>query len=428
MKSNTTSTNIELNFFQRLMWYWSQHIAYNAIHIVQLKKTLDINEWKTRTLKVLHQIGLGHPSVRDDGHVQWLPLETLTISRPQTSLSDTITHELNRPFKSDECPLRFFIVENDTHYDVGITYNHWIADAYAIRKLLQCITEEPPTPISLTLNAPRFQSLFKAHLGLLPRTLWLRKSLSAMRLFYRAYRPPLGNPLNFHSQYVVETIPSELLQQIKHHAKQKKVTVNDLFCAIIAQLMGDWSAPLRYRKKRRRNRVAIGNIVDIRHAANVSLAHTFSQYLSSYAVVLDAPETKPINTLIEQVATYTTKIKQATTLVRHHYHFETALRYFGNHPRRKMLFFYKHAPLAAGISNVNIDEPWEGALNYWRVSPTGPLAPLVFSLTTFDNTLTVCLAYRTSAMDEKIAKTLCGQFCEQLQALLQSCRSIKTGP
>ena len=57
--------------------------------------------------------------------------------------------------------------------------------------------------------------------------------------------------------------------------------------------------------------------------------------------------------------------------------------------RDKMVEFYrKRMPLAGGISNVNLNRSWAGEfhpeplLDYIRVSPTGPLMPLVFTPTT----------------------------------------------
>ena len=49
-------------------------------------------------------------------------------------------------------------------------------------------------------------------------------------------------------------------------------------------------------------------------------------------------------------------------------------------------------PLAAGISNVNLNRSWAAAyhpaplLDYLRVTPTGPMLPLVFTTTTIGRT------------------------------------------
>jgi hypothetical protein len=71
----------------------------------------------------------------------------------------------------------------------------------------------------------------------------------------------------------------------------------------------------------------------------------------------------------------------------------------------------------AGISNVNMTGSWvdppassdertdERAngrpipqiLDYPRISPTGPLIPLVFTLTTIRGRLSLCVTYRTQA-------------------------------
>jgi len=55
--------------------------------------------------------------------------------------------------------------------------------------------------------------------------------------------------------------------------------------------------------------------------------------------------------------------------------------------RKKVIEFYrKRVPLAGGISNVNLNRSWpvefhpDPLLDYIRVSPTGPMMPLVLSL------------------------------------------------
>jgi hypothetical protein len=86
-------------------------------------------------------------------------------------------------------------------------------------------------------------------------------------------------------------------------------------------------------------------------------------------------------------------------------------------PRFLASLLHKTVPVVAGISNVNMTGSWvdppassdertdERAngrpipqiLDYLRISPTGPLIPLVFTLTTIRGRLSLCVTYRTQA-------------------------------
>src|SRR5205823_12743614 len=80
----------------------------------------------------------------------------------------------------------------------------------------------------------------------------------------------------------------------------------------------------------------------------------------------------------------------------------------------------------AGVSNVNLTGSWadqEGitlsgramVLDYFRISPAGPLAPLVFTLTTIRDRLSLCTTYRTTAFSQNQAEQIATELMERLQ-------------
>jgi hypothetical protein len=85
-------------------------------------------------------------------------------------------------------------------------------------------------------------------------------------------------------------------------------------------------------------------------------------------------------------------------------------------------------PLLAGISNVNMTGSWAdqevappdrpAVLDYFRVSPVGPLLPLVFTLTTLRDRLSLNVTYRKTAFTrdeaELIADDLVNRLCQPL--------------
>ncbi|MEI8197976.1 MAG: hypothetical protein WCI73_18945, partial [Phycisphaerae bacterium] len=110
-------------------------------------------------------------------------------------------------------------------------------------------------------------------------------------------------------------------------------------------------------------------------------------------------------------------------------------------PKGRALFFQKNVPLAAGISNVNMTSSWvdppattigtqDGntptpanfltgptVLDYIRISPTGPLLPLVFTLTTIGPRLSLCVTYRTTAFTDEQARAISREFVTRLEQL-----------
>lgn len=427
---------IHLNYFQQLMWRWSQQSAYNAIHIVEIKGECNLVSWEQAILATIKVLGLGLPQFLENGKVCFLESDHIVIQTPQSSLADYINQQLNLKFELNELPLRFFIIPQRNHYNLGITYNHWISDAYSIRLLLQQIvlryqgqTQDLPR---LILKSSSFESLYHQHFGTFSRALGLGELIYSVKLFYNAYRLTLNNKFDFHSLYVSETLSTETFTKLKAYCCQQHVSINDLFIAQLAQLMGRFSASSRYLKTRKRFRgqrdhIAISSIADIRHKANQPLDDVLGQYLSSYTVVISQPEKRSTEDILQEVHQYTRLIKQSSRLIRSLFNFKSALWFWDKHQQSQKgaVFFHKYAPICAGISNVNVRDEWLSqesgqkisVLDYWRVSPTGPLAPLVFSITTFRGQLTVCLAYRSTAVAKEIAATLCKSFCDELRRL-----------
>jgi hypothetical protein len=91
---------------------------------------------------------------------------------------------------------------------------------------------------------------------------------------------------------------------------------------------------------------------------------------------------------------------------------------------------HKTVPVVAGISNVNMTGSWvdladgrEGVpqvLDYLRISPTGPLIPLVFTLTTISNRLSLCITYRTQSFTEEEATRAADNFVKRLVAAVNA--------
>ena len=89
-------------------------------------------------------------------------------------------------------------------------------------------------------------------------------------------------------------------------------------------------------------------------------------------------------------------------------------------PQQRTDFYRKWMPLAAGISNINLNLSWAAAyhpaplLDYLRVTPTGPMLPLVFTTTTIGRKFHVALTRRSALVDDRSAALLISTFLRQL--------------
>lgn len=450
-----------LNTFQRLMRRWNHLGPYNAGQLMQIRGAPNLACWQAAVQSVLKETGLGIPQVHPkESYVTFTPVEQVTIEPSITPWQVYCNTQINRPFLPHELPLRFFISTMPENHFLGVIYDHWIADSRAMRELMsriqqryaQLIQAETPQNLTsvnggtgpnpanllppLTLETPTFQQLYGRYLGVIPRLTALRQSLHNFLAHRRAYRIHLDDPLDFHSSMIYRQLPVGLIDQVHHWAKAHQASVNDAFLVVLGQTMGAFTAPDRYKKRKRRwrlcrEKIGLGTIVDIRDLATQPLTNVFGLFLSSYTVVLQHPEQQSPTELIQTIAQNTRTIKANHTTVRGFAALESARRWWdlSKKPKWRALFFQKNIPLAAGISNVNMtqsppisiksasQERDPMVLDYLRISPTGPLLPLVFTLTTIGDRLSLCVTFRTTAFSHEQTLRIMDDFVTRLTKL-----------
>jgi hypothetical protein len=288
---------------------------------------------------------------------------------------------------------------------------------------------------ALTLEAPSFKKLFIRHAGTLPWLTAVRASLRNIWEHRNAYRLNLWFPLDFNSRFIYRQLPDGLIDRLYAFAKARGASVNDLFIALAGQSLGEFTAwdrlarpvkPLHFSRRR----IAIGTIVDIREAASEPLDRVFSLYLSSYTTLMDNPEQRPPGELTEEVAARTRDIKKRMGTIKSLWGLMVAKFWadFYRTPRFQATMLHKTVSVVAGLSNVNMTRSWvdtadtppEGkplVLDYLRISPTGPLIPLVFTLTTVRDRLSLCVTYRTASMHPEGASKIVDDFIGRLLAV-----------
>jgi hypothetical protein len=206
--------------------------------------------------------------------------------------------------------------------------------------------------------------------------------------------------------------------------------VNDVFLAAAAQVLGEHTAIQRANTRPRRfgalrDHIGLASAIDLRDAGADS---AFGFAVSYYTVVLEHPEQVPLGDLVRIIAQQTGAMKTREEIAQFNLSLKCARFAWSLASARQTRaeLFRKGLPIVAAISNVNLSGSWvEQAakeahgprlLDYLRVSPVGPLLPLVFTLTTIGDRLSLCVSFRTTAFSNRIAENLVAGLMSKLLA------------
>jgi hypothetical protein len=403
-----------MNDFQQLMRQWTALAPYNAGHIMRVSGAPDLERWRVALTAVLQTIGLTEPILID--------LSTL-------ALDQKIIEELNRPFVPETLPLRVFVIaDRRDSYLVGMIYDHWFADSPSLRAFMQRVFVHysgsgenlPP----LRVAGDDDDSL--EHLGVGALISCVRDYLRHRR----ACRIHLRDPLDFDAGFSSIHFPDGAIDHIRTFAKKHGATVNDVFIAAASQALGKFIAEQRKSEpdpRAKRDRVAIATAVDLKPS---SAETVFGFFVGYFTVVHDRPEMRSLAELVAATTGETSSSKSAARALEFTWSLRVArwIWDWSSRPRFKAQLFQKGLPFLAGISNVNLTGSWadqEGmtpdgramVLDYLRISPVGPLVPLVFTFTTIRDRLSLCVTYRTTAFSQQQAQQIATELMEGLQQL-----------
>lgn len=400
-----------LNVFQRLARQWDLLHPYNAAQVLKIQGIPDPQALQDAWHDALNDLGLGR--VRMSGSVYSYEilngeasLYGVRVVRPEMGLDEFISEQLNRPFDNpSEPPFRPFVLAADGFYYAGVVYSHWIADSVSIRMVLRewfVRLFDPANarrkPVRLSQNSYRsFFDLYRAGAAVGNGFLTAARWASTLR---RARRIEVRNGHDLNVRWTFRACPPGWIDRLHLAARERGSTLNDLFLAGIARVC-DGFVPLQNRRRRRS--LALGSIVDLRPYTEGELDDVFGLYLGFTNVVCRPSDLRDPNRLLRSIALQSAQqkskgIPQASAL-------RMLAGVVSGHlvePNRQPHFYQKHIPLAGGISNVNMNRSWATEyhpaplLDYIRVSPTGPMMPLVFATTTLGQDFHFSITYRPS--------------------------------
>ena len=410
-----SSLSFSLNDYQQLMLKLSTLSPYNAVHAV-LMQTVEIDQCAMEAAinMLIHQLALGEPFFSSNlKNVSFIPrAEPLKLHNCDVSLEQHLESEINYPFKLSEFPLRFFIVTHQTKKYFSITFNHWIADAYTISRIIETIfarLSEIKLP-ELTLTFPRIEDCFQPiyqHKSFYYRYLGMMQNFFKLLRIFRNFKAhkegyQIGCTKSGCLSYVFE---EDVLTHLLRICKHQQITFNDLLITLLAQLFGQLTYTEREKMKKKwvrpkRNRILIGVIANLRAHSQVPLSHTMGVFLGFFHLAFHTPEQTSFAELSQRVHTQTQRLKRNHAAVKNYLLFKIQKNRLNRQKTQQAQyrFYSKNIPITVSISNMHLhhcdDVLSHFVQQYIRLSPAAMVCPIVFNFTTFNQSLSLSITFQ----------------------------------
>jgi NRPS condensation-like uncharacterized protein len=428
----------KLNLFQATMLRFRELHPYVAVHMVGVTCALDAARLKLRIERRLETAGLTGLALDPRrkrfefrGGPAAVELSILAGGEdPRAVAQAEIERQLNCPFPREGVfmPFRFFAVDSGTtsgaNFQLGIAYDHFIAGGDSIAVLLEKLATdyesgaEEPVPWTPRRYPRTYSRLFLRHLGYALRGLARLPSMVAS--CRRSCRAPCRTDSAATNAFLSFRVAPPEFAALLRTARDWGVTLNDLFLAMLLLALVP-IAPNR-TAARTRNELGIASIVNLRAEFESDASDTFGQFLASLRVSHPVPREIGLRRLAVAIHSETERIKTGKLYL------QTLLalawvalvwRFLGSERRRR--FLAKHYPIWVGVTSLNIDRLWRGkrvpgaSPEYTRAVPTGPLAPMVFAVTTFRGAMQLGISFRSADMSRETAERVATAFLGQIR-------------
>jgi len=454
-----------LNIFQRVMLQWNELHPYNAVNVARISGALDFERLQKTINGTLESWGLtGLTLNRKNGdfhyHSGAVQCEVRIVAAGENSLPVEIQRQINTAFTTDESlpyrnesreqcwrgaspssglrppsppsgekagmrgrlqserrsnpsfilnnesfnPFRFFVVQEQNSFALGLVYFHAIADDGAVMFLLKDIVDAYLGKSAATRSTPvelyptRHDRLLRHHPVLLARK--IAAIPAVIREAKHSVQPPCRDMQNMDNGFSFFSLKPETLHALKKTAKSWDITLNDLFLAILMKCF----SPLAVGREQaaRRRKISIGCVVNARKDIGLHDRRIFGLFLGSFTVSHEVPDTISVKTLAGDIRRQTLSIKRKQLYLGTPLEmaFTRLLFPWLSVARRKKLFL-QNFPLSGGITNMNLNSLWEQddgnkPSDYFRAVSTGPAVPFVLSVTTFNDFVNIGITFRTS--------------------------------
>jgi hypothetical protein len=168
----------------------------------------------------------------------------------------------------------------------------------------------------------------------------------------------------------------------------------------------------------------VGSIVNIRKDLGINGLKTFGLFLGSFVVSHHVPEGISLENLAMDIHGQTSMIKKQKRYLGTPFELFSAqllISLFPPDGRKK--FYPKYYPLWGGITNMNLNTLWEqkgdeNPIDYFRAASTGPVTPLVISITTVSDVLNIGVTYKTAVFSQQDVKLMIEEFVNSIHQML----------
>ena len=421
------------------MFQWERLCAQNSAQVALVEGTLDADLVEGAWQSTLRDMGLGRVHLSEEGysHEIWsgepaAPLVTHFTNAG--SIERFLEMELNRPFPATPAmPYRPFAMQHADGCYLGVVFQQWLADSVSIRLMMRewfVRIFAPQKARRKLIDLPRPRIARGPRLTFGPRDMFrtAREFWNWSHNVRRLARYPAGTDDN---QMILRpiTLPSVDVDRLLLVTRAEGCTVNDLLIALVAttlrgELTGEPTGGAKGGAEVSGN-VAIATSIDLRPYLPGDLGETFGSLLAYAPVICPMPQENILN-LAQEVARQTRRIKDperiASKLVIPRM---VAWWMAGKRPELLPDLYTRHIPVAAAVSNVNLNKAWPAVYSpspirrYLRVAAPGPAVPLSITATTLGETLDIMFSARRGVVSEAMADRIAGGFAQTLQALLQ---------
>ena len=391
------------------MLQWNELHPYNAVHVVRLPAALELDRLKATISTTLEAHGLtGLELDRTSGEYQYhggaatLELKVGSLRGGRPELIHEITAQLNTPFPNEPVfsPFRFFVIRETESLALGLVYFHALADAESIVRLLKDVVAaylgRKKVAVAKPFEVHPSSGSRSRHPTVLARKLARLPSL--VRALRKTCRPIYRNASDLRNQFDLFTVDAETLGGMSEAAGTLGITLNDLFLARLMYALAGLD-PERSRARRRPG-ITVGCVVNTRKDLGLHDGRRFGVYLGHFIVHHSMPPGITFRTLAKDIGRQTSAIKRARLYLGAGLEISLGgflMSLFSPERRRKL--YQKHYPLWGGLSNMDLNPLWlvketPRPIQYFRAVSTGPVTPLVLSITTMGSEASFGLAYR----------------------------------
>jgi hypothetical protein len=311
----------KFNSFQKTMLQWDEMHPYNAVHVARIPGALHAEKLQHSLSVGLEQSGLGRLALdRKTCSYTYQPGPPLCELRiisgdrgAEPALREEVEWQINTPFVPGTgfTPFRFFALATTDSFFLGLVYFHAVADAESIvvlfRHLVQChVKQGQPAVLTLDRYPDRRPLFLRRHPVVVARKLLaLSAQVHGLR---QSSRPHYREAGDFRNGFWFFTVSREQWHALAGAGKDWGVTVNDLLLALLLKSVSSLASGRRNAKKRRK--ISVGCIVNLRRELEIDSGRVFGLFLGSFIVTHSVSEGVGLRELAGDIRKQTLAVKR----------------------------------------------------------------------------------------------------------------------